>query len=154
MADGRCELVSLIVALMLGLTNICMFIVGIVAVSKDRPSKDECGPEIWGCVLAITIVRGLTIFYSKESEDKPLVYLNVFHIWALVCYYTISDDCQKTYEDNHDLLWRVLFIEVVLFYVGTIIVTLMCCVILTLARNEETYFHKEKNEISVSMNNV
>jgi hypothetical protein len=149
-----CKIVSLLISTCVSWT---LAIVEAIILSESTSARYGCGNQIWGAVLACCIVHvigGIVNFtltmllltnYEKHKNTQGTSLLLAVlgltvAVWALVAYYSADSACAEFYRVNYVDLWKMLFVECVLFYVVCGLVFLMvCCGGVAALREEKNY---------------
>jgi hypothetical protein len=133
---------SLIITAVAILASFGFGIAEAVILSASTEAKHACGPAIWYCILVccilhflVGLVNLLIVCGDKETKKKSSSFASLslaVTIWAMMCYYDTSDDCTSTFKADHADLWKMLTMEVVLFYISMgllgLLILMMCCV--------------------------
>jgi hypothetical protein len=131
------SLFALVVHVALGITEA-------VILNNNLDAKNECGPAIWSCICACCVIHFIVGFYTffntmykltidPEAKDNQTINLAsaAFTVWAMVCYYRSGSDCVELFTNVYPSLWKMVVMEVVLFYIGLcflgLLIVIGCC---------------------------
>jgi hypothetical protein len=119
-------------------------------------ARNECGPEIWGCIVMCCVVHFILFmqqtYTNKHSnnndesiENNKLSYIanSACSIWAMVCYYNTSSECVDHFKDKYSDLWNMLFAEVILFYIGLGVLVIMMVASCFVLKNNSKYVNQQ-----------
>ena len=135
------KILSLLISVCVSCT---LAIVEAIILSENINARSGCGNEVWGAVLAccivhtiafivnFTLVMLLLINYEKYKNTRKIgLKLAVLGlsaaIWTLIAYYNADSTCVDFYKTNHPDLWKMLFVECILFYVVCGLIFLTAC---------------------------
>lgn len=120
-------------------------IAGLVIADRDSDAAGECGPAVWYALLFLSIWQILASLGSiclfvcnfvdstnknNNNNNLMLSILSALYVWACVAYFEVSDACASYYDNEYPDLRKMLFADVILFFVelslGVIIFCFMC----------------------------
>jgi hypothetical protein len=127
----------LILAFVLTFFHLSIGIAESIILSDHSDAKNACGPSIWGCILLCCIVH-LVLFLLQYGNRRREEYpgrdnVSVWHfaslagsIWSCVCYFNTSNDCADVFNNNYTSLWKMVHVEVIVFFIGLCMLLLFC----------------------------
>jgi hypothetical protein len=115
------------------IANLVLVVQGIISMVNDFDVTSlSCGKVVWCNIFTLDVIRICMFIYLTFTRDlkHPHYKTTAIHlvwIWAVVDYYTMSDECSLIFNNDYKQLLTTLYVETIVFFIIMAIAFLVPC---------------------------